>query len=205
MMKNFTIIFVFLIAQSGFSQVGIGTVNPDPLYELDVNGSMLIQDNFKVNEYTNQGIDNTDYKFLVRKTNSEPVGEVAYIDMSTLTVGPVNIADYTFTNLKADNVTTVNLQFDADKYIVGLANFQYVGRHITKSPNTNIGHFRTRTFVDNGTWHIEIRNVSLDADRDDAITYHVTLIVYDRKYFKELPSIEYNMGGSASGEAPSPF
>lgn len=203
-MKNYIIILLALFTQLGFSQVGIGTESPTLGYELDVNGPMLVQDNFKVDAYANSGISSNDFKLLVRIINSVPPGELAYLDMANVTVGPVNIADYEFTNLSKDNVTDVNLQFDASKYIVGLANFQYTGQPIVKGPNARIGFFRTRTFVSGGTWHLEMRNVSRDVASDDAVTYNVTLIVYDRRYFKELPTISHNFGGGTSGDIPAP-
>lgn len=203
-MKNYIVILLILFTQLGFSQVGIGTENPTPGYILDVNGTMLVQDEFKVDAYANTGITTNDYKLLVRLTNSTPPGELAYLDMSKITIGPVNIADYVFTNLSKDNLTDVDLQFDSTKYIVGLANFQYAGQHIVKGAGANIGYFRTRTYVSGGTWHIEMRNVSLDAASDDAITYYVTLIVYDRRYFKELTTISHDFRGSTTGSTRAP-
>ncbi len=203
-MKNYSTLLFILLSQFIFSQVGVGTDNPTPGYALDVNGSMLVQEDFKVNGYSNAGISSNDFKLLVRILNSTPPGEVAYLDMANVAVGPVNIADYVFTNLSRDNVTDVDLQFSATDYIVGLANFQYIGQHIVKGSGATIGHFRTRTFIRNGTWHLEMRNVSRDAASNNAITYNVTLIVYDRRYFKELPTLSLDMNGGVDGSIPAP-
>jgi hypothetical protein len=205
-MKNIFLILLF-IAQFGYSQVGIGTTEPTPGYSLDVNGSKLVQDEFKVNNYTTRTLNNTDYKLLVRLLNSSPVGKVAYLDLNSVPTAPVNVADYVFTNLQKDNVTAVDLQFDADKYIVGIANLRHVGEHVVKIGGDNIGYFVNRTYVDGvtNTWHIEIRNRTLDSPNDNAVEYHVTLIVYDKAYFKSLPVISYDFGGSATtGTIPAP-
>lgn len=202
-MKKYTFLLLFLITKIGLSQVGIGTDTPTPGYSLDVDGSMLVQENFKVNAYANQSLTDNDNKLLVRIINSTPPGEVAYLDLSTLNIAPVNIADYVFTNLSKDNVNDVNLQFDATKYIVGLANFQHTGEYIPKS-GSNQGHFVARTFISGGRWHLEIRNRTLDSPNNNAITYNVSLIVYDRKYFKTLTTISYNFGGNTTATIPAP-
>lgn len=203
-MKKYIVIFIFLVTHFGFSQVGIGTDNPTPGYALDVNGDALVQDEVKLNLYPDGALTDDSFNFLVRLLNSSPPGEVAYLDLTSLAVGPVNVADYVFTNLQKDNVTSVDLKYSSEKYIVGLANFQYQGEHIVKGAGANIGHFRARTFVNDGTWHIEMRNVTLDSPNDDAITYYATIIIYDRKYFKELPTISRNFGGGTTNTAPVP-
>src|SRR5690554_167649 len=204
-MKLYIIIFL-LFAQVGFSQVGIGTKTPTPGYELDVNGSLLIQKNFKFNTISSNGTQLSNVEFLFRLLNSQPVGEVSRLDLKESSVGPINIINYTFTNFPLDNVQDVDLQFDASKYIVGLSNFGYEGVPIVKGGTgyLDIGNFVTRTFIENGTWHLEMRNRSRDAETSNAITYHVTLIVYDRKYFKELPKItvDFREGINATTTKP---
>lgn len=195
-----------MFAQVGFSQVGIGTNAPTPGFELDVDGSMLVQKNFKFKAVSSGTAQLSSIEFLLRLLNSEPVGEVARLDLKNASVGPINVINYTFTNLSLDNVEEVDLQFDASKYIVGLSNFRYEGVPIVKGGTgyLDIGNFVTRTFIENGTWHLEMRNRSRDASTSNAITYHVTLIVYDRKYFKELPKItvDFREGINATTTKP---
>lgn len=204
-MRKVFLLFL-LVVQFGYAQVGIGTTEPTPGYSLDVNGSKLVQGEFKLNNYATQTLNNNDYKLLVRLLNSSPVGKIAYLDLDSVQIAPVNVADYVFTNLQKDNVIAVNLQFDADKYIVGLANLRHIEQHVVKSGTTNIGYFVNRTYVnsDTNTWHIEIRNRTLDSPSDNAIEYHVTLIVYDKAYFKTLPVISHNFGGGTTATIPAP-
>lgn len=105
-------------------------------------------------------------------------------------------------------MTAVDLQYDSTKYIVGLSNFQYTGENIIKggSGYVDIGDFVTRTYVDptKKTWHIEMRNRTRDAASNNAIVYNVTLIIYDKKYFKELPPKTVNFGGSQDGAVDFP-
>lgn len=211
-MKNTIIIPLLFCIQFAFSQVGIGTDSPTYGYQLDVAGSVLIQEEFKITPFTDENSAYYNFKFLTRLLDSEPIGEVAKLDLSLVKVAPINVFDYVFTNLKLDNVTSVNLQFDADKYVVGLSNFRYEGINIMKGWINNsgyllIGNFVSRTYVDEdtNTWHIEIRNRGREAAIDDAITYYVTLIVYDKKYFRKLDTIEKDFGGETTGQADSPF
>ena len=200
------IIFLFLfIVNIGFAQVGIGTI--DPQAELDINGSLLVQEDFETGLLpTVKGTDEN-FKLLARLTNSSPVGEITVLNVDSLTVAPINVVNYKFSNIRLDNLTDVDLQYDANNYIVGVANFRYVGDAIKKSINgsTSIGAFVIRTFIANDTWHLEIRNRFLDLTNNNSqeIEYYVTLVIYDKSYFRNMPVISTNLNGSNTGQASS--
>lgn len=203
-MKQLLLLYLFLTTISIFAQVGIGTTNP--IADLHVNGSMLVQEEFKITPSL-PVVNDTDenFKLVTRLTNSSPIGEVNILNVDSLNVAPINIVNYEFTNLEGDNMTDVNLQYDTSKYIVGVSNFQYIGdavRKQTSASANSIGTFVIRTFEDDGTWHIEIRNRFLDIT-PGSIDYKVTLIVYDKSYFKNLPVIHTNLNGSNTGTASS--
>lgn len=186
------------------AQVGIGTDNPQA--DLDIEGSLLIQGNTKIKSINSIGPTEEGYKYLMRLPNSTPAGEIRRLDVDSLTVAPVNVINYTFTNFPLDNLQDVDLQYDSSKYIVALANFQYDGYPIQKGSMTgnarSIGNFVSRTFINNGTWHLEIQNRSLNLAAGQSLTYHVTLVVYDRSYFRQLEPVNVNMGGQNTGTAP---
>src|SRR5690606_39868744 len=102
-------------------------------------------------------------------------------------------------------LTNVDLQYDANKYIVGVSNFKYTGDAIPKSTANNvssIGAFVIRAFIEDGTWRLEIKNRFLDSPNvPNGIQYDVTLIVYDKSYFRHLPVITTNLTGQNSGTA----
>lgn len=206
-MKRTTTLILLLIVQLSMAQVGIGT--EDPQTDLDVNGTLLVQDEFKVNTLNTVKNSDEDFMLLTRVTNSDPVGELTVLNVDSLTVAPINVVDYKFTNIKLDNLTNVDLQFDSDKYIVGVSNFRYIGPAVKKiavGTTTSIGAFVVRTFIENGTWHIEIRNRFLDPLEigwTEGLRYEVSLIVYDKSYFRNLPVIVTNLNGSNSGSASS--
>jgi len=209
-MKNTILVFSLLFVQFGFAQVGIGTTSPTAGFELEVDGSLLVQSEFKVESFPIDAIQDSD-KFVFRRLSSSPAnGEVVIMDMTGLDRAPVNVINYVFNNVYRDNLESVDLQFDADSFVVGISNVRYVGGVIEKGTSSNgsytdIGQFISRTFVDDvtNTWHLEIRNRTRDAAQND-ITYYVTLIVYDKKYFKILDPISVNFQGETIDSAPIP-
>jgi hypothetical protein len=191
-----------------FGQVGIGTSSPQA--DLHVNGSMLVTEEFQLEMLPAANNTDEDFKLLTRVTNSAPQGEITILDVDALTVAPINVINYEFKDLSKDNLTDLDLGYDTTKYIVGVSNFQYIGSPVVKQAiaNTNvksIGTFVIRTFINSttNTWHIEIRNRFLDTNATGVVSYRVTLIVYDRSYFKNLAPIVTNLGGSNTGAASS--
>lgn len=202
--KTLLILLIVFFSSIAFGQVGIGTDQPQA--DLHIAGELLVQDTFTISPLPSVTIMDENFKLLTRITNSEPVGEITLLDVDSLTVAPINVVNYSFSNIRLDNLTDVNLQYDADKYVVGIANFRYLGDAIKKLPvngTTTIGTFVMRTFVSNGQWHMEIRNRDLDLDEGDSLEYFVTLIVYDKSYYRHLEPIVTNLGGSNTGTASS--
>lgn len=206
-MKKITTLLILISISRAIGQVGIGTENPQA--DLHVAGDVVVQDGFALNNLAVVSATEEDFKLVTRVTNPgpfDPVGEITVLDVAAKAVAPVNIVDYSFTNIHLDNLTDVDLQYDASKYIVGVANFRHTGdavKKIATATTFSIGHFVIRAFVSGGTWHLEIRNVDLDLDVGDSLDYHIQLIIYDKSYFRQLPSIITDLGGSNKGSASS--
>lgn len=203
MRSTITILFILML-QGTIAQVGIGTVNPQA--DLHVGGDLLIAENFTLGSLNTVDGTDEDFMLLSRSTTSGPVGKITKLDVSALSVAPVNVIDYSFSNISLDNLRDVDLQYDSNKYIVGIANFRYTGDPIQKVPaggTKSIGNFVAHTFISGGTWHLEIRNQTLDLDPGDSVNYDVTLIIYDKKYFRYLAPITTDLGGNNTGTASS--
>jgi hypothetical protein len=186
------------------AQVGIGTTNPQT--DLHIGGDLLVQDSFKLNAFGTVSPTDEDFKLISRTTNSTPAGKLKVLDVDSLTVAPVNIINYEFTNLSLDNLADLDLQYDATKYVVGVANFRYVGDAIQKvvsGSTKSIGNFVVNAFVSGGTWHLEIENKTLDLNVGDSVTYYITLIIYDKSYYRHIDTIVTDLGGSNTGSASS--
>lgn len=186
------------------AQVGIGTTNPQT--DLHVAGDVLVQQGLVTGNLNTVSIAEENFKLVTRITSSTPVGRITILDPDNLNVAPINTVNYHFTNVHLDNLNDVDLLYDETKYVVGVANFRHVGDAIKKVPggdNYSIGHFVVRTFKSGGTWHLEISNKELDLDILDSLEYYITLMVYDKTYFRELVTITTNLGGSNTGTASS--
>lgn len=202
--KTLLILLIALLPSLAFCQVGIGTNQPQA--DLHIAGELLVQDTFTISPLPSVNMMDENFKLLTRTTNSALQGEITLLDVDSLTVAPINVVNYSFSNIRSDNLTDVNLQYDADRYVVGIANFRYLGDAIKKIPvngTATIGTFVIRTFVSNGQWHMEIRNRDLDLDGGDSLQYLVTLIVYDKSYYRHMEPIVTNLGGSNTGTASS--
>ena len=203
-MKKLLLIPFILIIFLAKAQVGIGTTTP--LADLHVAGDVLFTDKLKVGDLPAVTLPDEGFKLLTRVTNSTPVGEVKILDVTALKVAPINVINYDLTNISLDNLTDLDLLYDETKYVLAVANFQYLGDAIKKVPfsrGISIGNFVVNLFISGGTWHLEIRNRSLDLDAGDSLTYSVTLVVYDKSYYRNLTPIVTNLGGSNSGNASS--
>lgn len=204
MRKPFILLILLLLTSLTHAQVGIGTTNPQA--DLHVAGDMLVQEGFKVGNLNSVSPTDENFKLITRKTNSIPVGEITVLNVDSLTVAPVNNIDYHFTNISLDNLSDVDLQYSTNKYIVAIANFRYVGDAVKKvfvGGQKSIGNFVVRTFESGGTWHLEIRNRILELNASDSLEYFVTLVVYDKSYFRNLPPITTDLGGENHGTATS--
>ncbi len=191
-----------LLSWAMYAQVGIGTTNPQA--DLEIAGSTLVQKELKTGSLPAVNNIDEDFKLVTRVTNSSPVGEITKLDVDALTVAPINVIEYTFRNFDGDNLTDLDLGLDATKYIVGVANFRYIGSPVAKiltSGRDSVGTFVVRAFQSGGTWHLEIRNRFLEVIPDGAITYRATLIIYDTSFYKRLDPIVTDLGGSNRGTA----
>lgn len=212
-MRKILLLITFIYSCYTFAQVGIGTQNPQA--SLDVNGSMLVQGTFEVGTLPVVTNTDQDFKLLTRLTTPTAAleGEITVLDVDNLTVAPINVINYSFTNLQSDNLTDVDLQYSSSDYIVGLSNFQYIGDPVSKQTGTNsnsIGTFVMRTYeapstIDPSinTWHLEIRNRFLDTELSGSVSYKVTFIVYDKSFFKKLDTITTDLNGKNTGTASS--
>ena len=207
-------LFMLIISIKTMAQVGIGTTQPES--DLHIAGSTLIQKEFKTNQLSSTDNNDINFKLVTRLTNSIPVGEINRLDVNNLTVAPINVIKYHFVDVADDNLEDIDISFEANRYLIAISNFRYIGDPIPKKTinghnRPSMGTFISRAFVAPSltgsgvnTWHLQIQNTFLDPEPNSDIEYEVTLIVYDRSYYRALPPIEANLGGSNTGSVAAP-
>ena len=208
------LVLVLIISAKSLAQVGIGTTQPET--DLHVAGSTLVQEEFETTQLGSTDNNDVDFKLITRLTNSNPVGEINRLNVDNLTVAPINVIKYYFDDVDGDNLEDIDLSYEADRYLIAISNFRYIGAPIEKQAVDNhnrptMGNFITRVFTapslndsEVETWHLQIQNTFLDPESDEEIEYEITLIVYDRSYYRELTPIETNLAGSNTGSVAAP-
>lgn len=102
----------FLIAQS---QVGINTKTPQST--LDVEGETLVE-SYLIDTVNSPASGN--YLLLTRSKDTTPVGKVKLLDIALRNVAPVNSYKVVLTNVKQDEVVSLNTGLETNKYVVAI-------------------------------------------------------------------------------------
>jgi len=205
-MKKYLLIINLCIGIIVSAQVGIGTITPTE--KLEIAGNAAIG--------TSVYIDSVNYV-----NNPSGFTVVATDPQSSIVNGkllavenlytPLTIQPYSVTNIYRDDLNDLNLNISADKFFITLTNFEAVpnagNNGIYTDPNAvpvNKGNLIMETFVSNGIWHVKIGYPTLNTENiTDRYTYNFDIILYSKRFFKDLGTITYDLGGNNTGIAPS--
>jgi len=204
-MKRIFILALLLFSQMGFGQVGIGTNTPTE--KLEVVGDVLLTGTLETKKIPTIGTDVENFKFLARVTNSSPVGLIKQLNTDNIDITPIRRQKYKFTNLSGDNIVAVNLNLAIDDYIIILTDFKWIGPGLEKAGNNNdkFKNFKIK-FTETGgipnNWQLELQNPFNEPFAgSDSIEYEVTLVIYQKAFFKDMGKVIENNGNSYSGSA----
>lgn len=204
-MKKSTIILaaiLFNIAIKG--QVGIGTTSPSE--KLDIVGSTSIGTSVVLNptDYVNN---NAGFTIVGTDPLSTPInGKIISIENLYT---PITIQPYSVINVYRDDINDLNLNISPEKYFISIANFEAIPSTGNNGIYTNIsttpiskGHFVFSFFEQGGFWHVKIGYPTLNTlNTTDSYTYKFDVILYSKRFFKNLGEISYNLNGNNSGTA----
>lgn len=214
-MKSYLLIWLpFMVSLTVQAQVGIGVTNPTNM--LEVNGSdVYVADKFYINNlpaYDGTALGPDKFRIVAIDTNSQANGSA--IDGRVMEfVGnqemmPIIIQPYNVTNINADNLNDLNLNISTSKYVIAISNFEAIPLNgaqgiYRKSVSNNVyvyDNFVIRTFENGGTWHVEIR--ARDANpQTGSYQYNFDIVLFPKRYFRNLGQINYDLGGSNTGAA----
>ena len=200
MIKKLLLISIFSTAAQVHAQVGIGTTTPTE--KLEVVGSTSIG--------TSVTIDPTNYVnnpsgFTIVGTDPQSATVNGQVVALENLYTPVTIQPYNITNVYRDDLNDLNLNIPTDKYFITIANFEAIpstGNKGIYTSNDNKGHFVFDAFQSGATWHVKIGYPTLNTENTtDKYTYKFDVILYSRRFFKNLGEVTYNLNGSNSGSA----
>jgi len=192
---------VLLGCQIGFAQVGIGVVNP--IEQLEVNGDVLLTSTLETQPITSVGTADENFKLLARVNNSSPVGLIKQLDTDSIKITPIRRQKYKFTSLSNDNIVAVNLNLAVADYIIIPTDFKWIGPGLEKagSNNWNFKGFQVKITENGGTpnnWQLELRNPLNEPVNANAIEYEVTLVIYQKAFFKDMGKVTEDITGGVS-------
>ncbi len=205
MKKNFLFIFLLLSGLS-LAQVGIGTQTPTE--KLQVAGSVAIGQSVTIDPtaYVNN---TSGFTILGTDPLSSTVGGKV-LAIETLYT-PLIVQPYSISNIYRDDLNDINLNIPNDKYFITIANFEAIpssGNNGIYSPmanpdsNTNRGHFTIKVFESGQSWHVNIGYPTLNTQNTtDRYTYNFDIIIYSKRFFKNLGTINVDFNGSNNGSA----
>ena len=207
-MTKYILILALLSAARYQSQVGIGVTSP--VEKLEVAGSVAIGQLVTIDP-TNYVNNPAGFTILGTDPLSSVVGGEVLSVENLYT--PLTVQPYSITNIYRDDLNDLNLNIPTDKYFVTIANFEAIpssGNNGIYSPvanpvtTTNRGHFILRVFESGPNWHLNIAYPTLNTQNTtDRYNYNFDIIIYSKRFYKNLGIVTYDLQGSNSGTAPA--
>lgn len=201
-MKKLILIGVFSLAAQSNAQVGIGTTTPTEKLEIVGNASIGTSVTIDPIDYVNNPSG-----FTIVGTDPQSATVNGKIVAVETLYTPITIQPYTINNVYRDDINDLNLNIPTDKYFITIANFEAIpsaGNNGIYTSDSNKGHFVFNAFQSGTTWHVKIGYPTLNTQStNDRYIYKFDVILYSKRFFKNLGEITYNLSGSNSGTAPS--
>lgn len=200
-----TYIFLFFPILSFSQNVGIGTENPKEILEVIGSVGIATETYTADNTYSNN---TTGFSVVSRDPQSSIINGQLY-KQETL-YAPMVIQPYSVENIYQDDLNDLNLQIPTDKYFVAITNFQAIPfTSNAAEPNNglfattnNKGHFEIKVISEGGMWHAKIGYPTLNTHyTSNRYTYKFDIVLFSKRFYKDLGEIKYNLGGTKAGAA----
>lgn len=218
-MKNNIYLFIIAAATLGpiQSQVGINTLTPTEA--LDVTGDVKLDDGlFLENPGDNTNIRGS--KFLVRTTGNE----LSRYDINTSKYGPINYAEFAFSDLSTLGLLDYDTKISTADYLVSIQGYSFgiagagrtgsvmphslisddniEGYQIYAYPNPVTDTWYLRAFINNSEW----QKFESGGYVNTSIDMWLNIIIYRKGFItKSQNDISVDMGDLTTCTAPMPF
>lgn len=202
-----TYIFLLLPIFSFSQNVGIGTANPKESLEVIGSVGIATETYTADNTYSNN---TAGFSVVSRDPQSSIINGQLY-KQETL-YAPIVIQPYSVENIYQDDLNDLNLQIPTDKYFVAITNFQAIPSTSNAAEpnnglfatNNNKGHFEIKVTSEGGMWHAKIGYPTLNTRyTSNRYTYKFDIVLFSKRFYKDLGEIKFNLGGSNTGQASS--
>ncbi|WP_416441883.1 hypothetical protein ACH3O9_15070 [Leeuwenhoekiella sp. A16] len=208
----FLCFFALASSLTCFAQVGINTITPDQDVLLDVNGNVKLNDKLFLEapgDYTNiRGS-----KLLIQKTNSE----IIQYNIDQSKYGPINYAQFIFSNTSPNGIQDYNTQISTTDYLVTVQGFYFLenGTNNTNvlassaAGNNYVEGFQVYAYAGTNTWYIRafINNAtfSKSGGTDINVDLYLNLIIFRNGLISKSQSdVSVDMGGNTTITVPTP-
>ena len=222
MIKSKIILGIFFTISSIVNaQVGIGVPNPKEMLEIDggdvyINGKFYIDD---LPSYDGVKLGPDQFRMVTIDRQSKSRGSSLNGKFMEFRghqeIMPIIIQPYHITNVSKDNLKELNLNISSDKYVISLSNFEAIpmnGNEGIYRKGWYIDFFKIkyeydnfiiRSFEKDGKWHVHIG--AKDADPQIGhYEYSFDIILFPKRFFRNLGEITYDLKGKNSGAATAP-
>lgn len=210
-MKTLISLAFMLLTIFTHAQLGIGVENPTQ--SLEVDGVTVVTDKMKIDGLENYagGVDN----FRLIAINPESAGfDGNVIEFyGNQEIMPIIIQPYEIQNIYRDDLNNLNLNISTDRYVISISNFEAIPSSgnqgllklsggTSTNDNRTYGNFVIRTFEQGNTWRVNIGSPTANtASTSHRYTYKFDIILFPKRFFKNLGNLQYNLNGSNSGAA----
>ena len=217
-MKTKIFLVAILIAINLNAQIGIGIPNPTEMLEVD--GNVIVSDKFKVDGLSEYSGNVNNFR-LVAINPESPTYDGNILEFAgNQEIMPIIIQPYEIKNVYRDDLNDLNLNISTEKYVISISNFEAIpsttnineenlGLYKTAGGNNasdtkTFGNFKIEAFEQSNIWHVRIGSPIANTRYPSArYTYKFDVVLFPKRFFKNLGNLTYNLNASNSGAAPT--
>lgn len=215
-MKNNISLIALLLTLFSYAQIGIGVENPTEILEVD--GITVVNDKFYIDGLDNYSSGVDDFRLIAINPESSSFDGSVIEFYGNQEIMPIIIQPYEIQNIYRDDLNNLDLKVSTERYVISISNFEAIpystqtngvnrglykisGNNSSSSSRT-YGNFVIRAFEQDGTWRVNIGSPTANTQNTtDRYTYKFDVVLFPKRFFKNLGNINFNLQGNNSGAA----